>query len=163
MSHEIHNIPPVYNDNSRVLILGSFPSRKSREDTFFYAHPRNRFWQIIAAICGESTPITVSEKRALLLAHGIALWDVCAECDIHASSDAAIKNVVPNDIPSLISKTKVTHIFTNGMTADNLYNKLVLPVTKIHATRLPSTSPANASQTAETLYQQWKMIKEFIL
>ena len=162
MSHEIHNIPPVYNENSRILILGSFPSRKSREDTFFYAHPRNRFWRIIAAVCDESVPITVSEKRALLNKHGIALWDVCAECDIHASSDAAIKNVVPNDIPNLLFKTKVTHIFTNGMTADKLYGKLIFPVTQIHATRLPSTSPANASQTVETLYSEWQIIKEFI-
>ncbi len=163
MIRETHNIPPVYNEDSRILILGSFPSRKSREDAFFYAHPRNRFWQIIARICDEAVPITADEKRSLLLTHGIALWDVCAVCDIHASSDASIKNVVANDIPRLLAQTKVTHVFTNGMTADKLYTKLIFPTAKIPAIRLPSTSPANASQTLATLSMQWQILQEFII
>ncbi|MBQ8248566.1 MAG: DNA-deoxyinosine glycosylase [Clostridia bacterium] len=163
MTREAHNIPPVYGKDSRVLILGSFPSRKSREDKFFYAHPRNRFWRVISSICEDALPITVKEKRALLLRHGIALWDVCAECDIEASSDAAIRNVIPNDILRLLSETSVKHIFTNGTTANRLYNKLIFPITNIHAIHLPSTSPANAAKTLEALLDEWQTVKPYIL
>ncbi len=162
MMREIHNIPPIYSEDSKILILGSFPSKKSRADAFFYAHPRNRFWRIISNVCDDTEPITTDEKRSLLLRHGIALWDVCAECDIHASSDAAIKNVVPNDISHLLSKTSVTHIFTNGNTADKLYDKLIFPSTNISAIHLPSTSPANAAKTFDDLLADWLIIKNYI-
>lgn len=162
MTREFHNIPPIYGKDSRVLILGSFPSQKSRENAFFYAHPRNRFWRVISTLCSESEPITVCDKRSLLLRHGIALWDVCAECDIEASSDSAIRNVIPNDIPRLLSETSVKHIFTNGSTADKLYNKLIFPLTNLPSVCLPSTSPANASKNFESLYNEWQTIKHYI-
>ena len=163
MSRELHTIAPVYNADSRVLILGSFPSQKSRADGFFYAHPRNRFWQVISNICGEALPTDTDAKRSLLLRHGIALWDVCAECDIHASGDASIRDAVANDITPILEASLVSRIFTNGAAADKLYKRLLEPLIKITAVRLPSTSPANAKLTLDKLCEQWQTIKNFII
>lgn len=119
----LHNIPPVFDENSRILILGSFPSVKSREGRFFYNHPQNRFWRVISAICGDPVPETISGKKALLLRNHIALWDVIASCEITGSSDASIKNAVPNDIASILKAADIRHIYTNGQTAHRLYQK----------------------------------------
>lgn len=124
--HFVHNIAPVWDKNSRVLILGSFPSVKSREAGFYYAHPQNRFWRVLAAILCENIPESVDEKRAMLLRHGIALWDVIASCEISGSSDSSIKHAAPNDISEILAKSKITHIFANGGTASRLYDKFLL-------------------------------------
>lgn len=159
-SHQKHNISPVWDENSRILILGSFPSVKSREADFFYGHPRNRFWQVLAAVLSEKIPESVDEKKRFLLSHGIALWDVIASCDIVGSSDSSIKNVVPNDIEKLLSGSQIKHIFLNGGTAQRLYDKYIFPNINVFAVKLPSTSPANAAWPFEKLCYAWKIIAE---
>ena len=156
---QLHTIAPVYDENSRILILGSFPSVKSREAAFFYGHPQNRFWRVLAAVLGEEAPQTAAEKKSLLLRHGVALWDVIASCDIDGSSDASIKNVRPNDLAPLLAASKITHIFTNGATADALYTRWQFPATGISAVRLPSTSPANAAWSLDRLIDAWRVIR----
>lgn len=151
----IHSIAPVYDSNSKILILGSFPSVKSREEGFFYGHKQNRFWRIIAEICHCSKPQTISEKKKLLLDNRIALWDVIKSCDIIGSGDSTITNVTVNDISKILDHSEIKSIFTNGKKADNLYAKHIEPVTGIKACCLPSTSPANAAWTVEKLYQFW--------
>ena len=156
----IHPIPPLYDSRSEILILGSFPSVKSREAQFFYGHPQNRFWKVIAAVCGEPVPETVPEKKALLLSHHIALWDVIHSCDIQGSSDASIKNVVPNDLGVILDAAPVRQIYVNGKTAEKYYRKYTQPVTGREAVCLPSTSPANAAWSVERLTDAWKIILE---
>lgn len=153
---EKHNIEPVWNEKSKILILGSFPSVKSRSDKFFYAHPQNRFWKVLAAVTGSKTPESTDEKKALLLNNNIALWDVICSCDVSGSSDSSIKNVVPNDLSEILSNSNINRIFTNGGTAHKLYQKYCQPKTKIEAVRLPSTSPANAAFSLERLIDEWK-------
>jgi len=153
-----HNIPPVFDENSRVLILGSFPSVKSREQEFFYAHPRNRFWRVAASAAGCAVPRTVEEKKSFLLRNHIALWDVIASCDISGSSDSSIRNVTANDIKSIIDNSRVSAVYANGTTAYRLYNRFVYPALGINAVLLPSTSPANARMTEEELISEWKKI-----
>lgn len=157
--HISHPIPPVWNKNSRVLILGSFPSVKSRENGFFYGHRQNRFWKVLAAVFDFPVPETIEEKKQLLLENNIALWDVIASCDITGSADSSIRNVKPNDILPIIMKSKITAVFVNGNTAAKLYEKYLFPETKIKATVLPSTSPANARFTLEMLAEKWSVIK----
>ena len=118
-----HPIEPVFNQNSKILILGSFPSVKSREQMFFYGHPQNRFWRVLAEVFGVNIPQTVDEKREFLLKNGIAVWDVIASCDIEGSSDSTIKNVIPNDIDMILKNAKIEKIFVNGKTALKFYNK----------------------------------------
>ena len=120
---QLHTIAPVYDENSRILILGSFPSVKSREAAFFYGHPQNRFWRVLAAVLGEEAPQTAAEKKSLLLRHGVALWDVIASCDIAGSSDASITNVVPNDLSRILDAAPVRRIFCNGGTAYRFYRR----------------------------------------
>ncbi len=155
---EIHNIPPLYDKDSEILILGSFPSQKSREAQFFYGHPQNRFWHVLAAVLGCKVPETIEEKRQMLLCHHIALWDVIASCEIVGSSDSSIKNAVPNDISLVLKQSNVKRIFVNGKTAQKYYNKYILPVVGISAASLPSTSPANAAFSLEKLIENWKVI-----
>lgn len=150
-----HNFEPLYQPDSKILLLGSIPSPKSREQGFFYGHPQNRFWRVLAAVCRQAVPQTIEEKRALCTAHHIALWDVLASCEIKGASDAAIRNPVANPIESLISKTQIEAIFTTGTTAYTLYQKLCLPRTHLSARKLPSTSPANAAWTIERLITQY--------
>ncbi len=157
---EIHNIPPLYDKNSQILILGSFPSQKSREKQFFYGHPQNRFWRVLAAVLDCEVSETVEEKRAMLLSHGIALWDVIESCEIVGSSDSSIKNAVPNDISVILSESSVKRIFVNGKTAEKYYNKYIFPRIKISAVPLPSTSPANAAFSLGKLIENWKIILE---
>ncbi len=155
----IHPISPVYDENSKILILGSFPSVKSREDEFFYAHAQNRFWKVTAAVFKKSAPETVHEKKIFLHECGIALWDVIHSCEISASSDSSIKNVVANDISPILKTADIKKIFTNGKTADKYYNKYIKNQIGKSAVCLPSTSPANAAWSLERLIKAWSEIK----
>ncbi|MBQ8799067.1 MAG: DNA-deoxyinosine glycosylase [Lachnospiraceae bacterium] len=153
-----HPISPVFDHNSKILILGSFPSVKSREAQFFYGHPQNRFWKVTSAVFGVSEPHTVEEKKAFLLSHGIAVWDVIASCDIIGSSDSSIKNVVPNDLTTILNVANIEQIFVNGKTAEKYYNKYIRNTIGRDAVCLPSTSPANAAWSLERLTEKWKQI-----
>ena len=156
----LHTIDPVWDENSKVLILGSFPSVKSREEGFFYGHKQNRFWRVLASVCDCSVPENIDEKKSMLLANGIAVWDVIHSCDIVGSSDSSIKNVVPNDIADIVKKSHIKRIFTNGKKADELYKKYIEQTVGISAECLPSTSPANAVWTLEKLCEEWKIIQK---
>ena len=153
-----HGIEPVFDRNCRVLILGSFPSVKSRESGFFYGHPQNRFWRTLAAVLKTDVPRTVEEKRAFLLANGIALWDVIASCEIEGSSDSSIRNAIPNDVERILREAPIERIFTNGTTAHRLYCRYMQKRTGREATCLPSTSPANAAWTQARLCDAWSCI-----
>lgn len=153
-----HPIPPLFDENSKILILGSFPSVKSRECGFFYGHPQNRFWKVMAFIFNEEVPNTIEEKRSMLLKNHVALWDVIASCDITGSSDSSIKNVVPNDVKSIINSSKVQKIYVNGKKAKSLYDKFLEKELGMSAVCLPSTSPANASWNLERLQNEWKRL-----
>ena len=157
---KLHTIAPVYDGESRVLILGSFPSVRSRADGFFYAHPQNRFWRVLAAVLGEEVPAGIDDKKAMLLRNRVALWDVCASCRVENSSDASIRDIVPNDIKSLLENTRVCAVFTNGSTATSLYKKYIEKETGLTACPLPSTSAANASYGMEKLMDAWSIVKE---
>ncbi|MCI8549087.1 MAG: DNA-deoxyinosine glycosylase [Lachnospiraceae bacterium] len=158
-----HEIPPIYDENSRILILGSFPSVKSREGQFFYHHPQNRFWKVLAAVFEKETvPSSIEEKREFLLTHGIALWDVIASCEIRGSSDSSIKNVIPNDLTPILEKADIRRIFCNGGTSYKLYEKYLRGVTGREAVKLPSTSPANAACSLEKLVLLWNKIGLFV-
>ena len=154
----VHPIPPFYGADSKILILGSFPSVKSRESGFFYGHPQNRFWKTLACVFGAETPGTVVEKKAFLAANGIALWDVVRSCRIEGSADAKIRDVVPNDISQILREADIKQIFTNGKTAYSLYCRYILPHTGRNAVCLPSTSPANAAFGLDRLCAAWKDI-----
>lgn len=153
--HICHTFEPVYNKESNILILGSLPSVKSREQGFYYGHPQNRFWKVLAAVLSCPVPATIEEKKNMLLANRIALWDVIESCDIIGSSDSSIKNVVPADIGSILSKTEIDRIFANGKKAESLYQKYIFPKMKVRITVLPSTSPANAACSLERLISLW--------
>jgi hypoxanthine-DNA glycosylase len=155
---EKHNIPPVYNAHSRILILGSFPSVKSREGQFFYHHPQNRFWKILTALTGDNFLTGIEEKKALLLKNQIAVWDVIESCTIQGSSDSSIRDVVPNDINRILTEAPIERIFTNGNKSFELYRKYLLPVTNRPAEKLPSSSPANAAWSLERLVEAWQLI-----
>ena len=154
----VHPIPPVYDGASRILILGSFPSVRSRETGFFYGHPQNRFWRVLAAVTGETAPQTVPEKRAFLLRQRIALWDVVASCDITGSSDASVKNAVPNDISRILREAPIRAVFTNGRTADRLYDRFFGESVLLPKRCLPSTSPANAAFSLHRLIDEWQVV-----
>lgn len=154
----VHPIPPLFDENSETLILGSFPSVKSREAAFFYGHPQNRFWAVIAAVLGEEKPLTVEEKKALVLENKLALWDVIASCEIEGSADSTIKDVTANDLSVIINNSQVKRIFVNGKTAEKYYLKYTFPKTGIKAVCLPSTSPANAAWSFEMLVDAWKTV-----
>lgn len=153
-----HPIAPVFDEHSRILILGSFPSVKSREAAFFYGHPQNRFWKVLSGLLDETCPQTVAQKRALLLAHKIALWDVIASCRIEGSSDSSIRDAQPTDLSLILSKADIQAVFCNGKTAFRLYQKYQQPQTNLAATCLPSTSPANAACGLEQLLARWAVI-----
>ncbi len=157
-----HPIRPIFNQSSKILILGSFPSQKSREQGFFYGHPQNRFWRVIAAVLEQKTPETLDEKIQFLLANNIALWDVIASCDITGSSDSSIKNVIPNDIKMILANASIEKIFVNGKTAEKYYNKYIRNRIGMEAICLPSTSPANAAWSADKLVLEWSAVKEFL-
>ena len=158
MEHIIHSIEPVFDAESRVLILGTMPSPKSREVQFYYGHPQNRLWRVLAAVLGEEVPRSVPEKKAMLLRHRIALWDVLAECEITGASDSSIRNPVANDLSVILDHAPVQAVFTTGATAWKLYTRLQKPHTGIEAVRLPSTSPANCAVKMEALTEAYKAI-----
>ena len=153
-----HPIPPLYDENSEVLILGSFPSVKSREAAFFYGHPQNRFWRVLAALYGEAAPQTIAEKKEMLARRHVALWDVIASCSIVGSSDSSIRDVIANDLRPILRGSRVGRIYVNGGTAARLYHKYIEPELGIPAVCLPSTSPANAAWNTEKLTAAWRRI-----
>lgn len=156
---EYHLIEPVYNKSSKILILGSFPSVKSREANFFYHHPQNRFWKILANIYNTELPETIIEKKEFLINQHIAVWDVIASCEIKGSSDSSITNVEVNDLKKIIDQSQITHIYTNGNLADRLYRRYFDEIIDLPVTKLPSSSPANASYSLTKLISFWKEIK----
>lgn len=155
-----HTIPPIFSKDSRVLILGTFPSVKSRESGFYYGHPQNRFWKLLSEILKYPLPDSIDEKIKLLNENRIALWDVIDSCEVVGSADSSIRNVVPNDIMKIISQSSIQSIFLNGKTAEKLWLKYCAP----HISRdlpvktLPSTSPANAAYTYKMLQDEWSII-----
>ena len=155
-----HPIPPVYDAQSEILVLGSFPSVKSREAMFFYGHPQNRFWRVATAVFEDELPQSTDERRAFLLRHHIAAWDVIAACEISGSADASIKNVRANDLRPILDAAPIRRIFVNGKTAQRLYQKYTEPVIGRPATVLPSTSPANAAWSLERLIRAWQILRE---
>lgn len=154
-----HNINPIYNKNSKVLILGSFPSVKSREAQFYYYHPQNRFWKIIENLYHESLT-TIDEKKNFLFLHHIALWDVIESCEIKGSSDCSIENVKVNDIVFILKNSQIKTIYTNGKKAHQLYQRYCLPHTHIEDICLPSSSPANATYSLDQLIEEYKIIQD---
>ena len=153
-----HPIPPVWDQHSRVLILGSFPSVRSRQEGFFYGHPQNRFWRVLAALWEEKVPVSLDEKRAFLLAHRIALWDVIASCEIEGSADSTIRGAVPCDLSPILAGAQIRHIFTNGSAAAALYRRH-LDTGVLPHTALPSTSPANAAWNLDRLCAAWRPVR----
>ncbi len=154
-----HPFPPLYNKDSKILILGSFPSVKSREQKFFYGHPQNRFWKVVAAVFGCDVPETIEEKKRFLLENGIALWDVIASCEIEGSSDSSIRDVKVNDLSEIFAKANIRQIFVNGKTAEKYFKKYTKAQVGREAITLPSTSPANAAWSVARLIEAWKVIK----
>ncbi len=155
-----HTFPPEFDENSEILMLGSFPSVRSREVNFYYGHPKNRFWPLIADIFDEKEPSSTEEKKAFLKRNRIALWDVISRCEIIGSSDSSIRNVEPNDIELILKSSKVGEIYTNGKKAYDLYNRYCLEKTGREAIPLPSTSPANAAFSYEKLREAWAEIRD---
>ncbi len=153
-----HEFAPVFDKKSRILILGTLPSVKSRMTQFYYGHPQNRFWKVLAGLTCEAVPVSVQEKKELLWKHGIALWDVIASCDIAGSSDSSIRNVVPSDLSRILDHCNIRQIYANGGTAKKLYEKYHRPIYGRPIIGLPSTSPANAAFGLERLMEAWKVI-----
>lgn len=155
-----HTFEPIFDGNSKILILGTFPSVKSRENNFYYGHPQNRFWSVLAEILGTETPKSIPQKRQMLLENNIAIWDVVGSCEISNSADTSIINAVPNDLSVILENADIKTVYANGKTAEKLYNKYLLKKTGKEITALPSTSPANAAFSKERLVKAWKIIKE---
>ena len=158
MQRLTHPFGPLYNDSSKVLILGSFPSVKSREQNFFYGHPQNRFWRVIASVFEQPVPQSIEEKKQLILSCGLALWDSIASCEITGSSDSSIRNAQPNDLSIILNNCNIERIYCNGRKSYELYQKYIRPQTGRAAVCLPSTSPANAQWTLEKLIREWSVI-----
>lgn len=156
--HVKHTFEPVYDGNSKILILGSLPSVKSREQGFYYGHPQNRFWKVLARLLEWEEPQSIEEKKEMLLKNQIAIWDVLESCDIQGSSDSSIKNPVAADIPGLLEKTKIEKIYVNGTTAGKYYKKYIFPLTGIEAVVLQSTSPLNCRYNLDRLADNWNVI-----
>lgn len=157
--HIEHDFDPVFDEESRILILGTLPSVKSREQGFYYGHPQNRFWKVVAAVVEEETPTTIAEKKDMLLRNKIAIWDVIQSCDIIGSSDSSIKNVTAADVVELLQQSAIETIYANGALAKSLYDKFLAEKTGIEAVKLPSTSPANARFRLENLIEAWNIIR----
>lgn len=158
---EKHNLDPFYNNTSKILILGSFPSIKSREVGFYYSHPQNRFWKVLASVFKEEVPVNIDDKKKLLIKNNIALFDVCATCDIKASSDASIRNVVPNDLDEIFKVSNIKVIAFDGKTAYNLYQKYFKDKYDVDLVCLPSTSPANATWNTKMLINEYKVLNKY--
>lgn len=158
--HVVQPFAPVYDEYSKVLILGSLPSVKSREQGFYYGHPQNRFWKVTAAVFGEPVPETIEEKEGMLLRNRLAVWDVIESCDIIGSSDSSVKNAEAADVAGLLSSSAIERVYVNGALAGKLYDRYLFEKTGIAAVRLPSTSPANARWNLEALIESWRIIGE---
>ena len=156
-----HTFEPIFDKNSEILVLGSFPSVKSRENNFYYAHPQNRFWRVVASVYSCPVPKTVEEKKNMLLSNKIAVWDVIKSCEITGSADSTIKSVIPNDLSEILSVADIKKIYANGKSAQSLYNKYIKKNTGFDIISLPSTSPANAAYSLEKLIKEWKIINEY--
>lgn len=156
------SFPPVLPKEAKILILGSYPSVRSREVGFYYGHPHNRFWKVLAAVCESSVPETIEEKKAFLHRHNIALWDVLDSCTITGSSDSSIRDPIPNDIATVLQTHPVQAIFCNGATAGKLYSRMIDPDRQHPAEVLPSTSPANATWTLDRLIERWQVIRRYM-
>lgn len=157
---QTHTFEPVFNKDSKILILGTFPSVKSRENNFYYGHPQNRFWRVLSEILQEETPTDIETKKQMLLRNHIAIWDVIKSCEISNSADSTIKSVVPNDLNEILLNSNVKAIYANGKTAEKLYNQYLKKQTKIDIISLPSTSPANAAFNLKRLVENWKIIRK---
>lgn len=157
-----HQFDPVYDEHSRILILGTMPSVKSREHQFYYMHPQNRFWKVLSSLLEWEFPATTEQKKQMLLCNHIALWDVLASCEIRGSADSSIKSPVVNDFEPLFARTQIQEVYTNGRKADELYRKYSFPRTGRAAIYLPSTSPANASFSLDRLLASWQVLLERI-
>ena len=162
LTHVKHEFAPIFDENSEILILGTLPSVKSREQNFYYGHPQNRFWKTLAGILAVPVPGSIDEKKEFLLSHHIALWDVIASCSIEGSSDSSIRDVVPNDLSRILSTADIRAIFCNGKTSWNYYRKYQESATGIPAVSLPSTSPANAAWTLEKLEGAWGIVTDYL-
>lgn len=158
-----HPFPPLYNEESRILILGSFPSVKSREQQFFYGHKQNRFWKVTASVLSCPVPENIEEKRAMLLQHHIALWDVIGSCNIMGSSDASIQDAVPNDLSPIFERAQIRAVYANGAKSYEMYQKYIYPKNGRRIVKLPSTSPANAAFSLEKLVEEWKVIRQYLV
>ena len=154
----VHPIPPFYRPDSHILILGSFPSVKSREQSFFYGHPQNRFWRVLAAVYSDAVPASIPEKRAFLEKHRVALWDSIARCTIEGSADSSIRDVVPNDLSVILNAAPIAAVFCNGKQSFDCYNRYLFPALSRKAEVLPSTSPANAALSFARLVDAWRVI-----
>ena len=154
----IHTFPPFYQKDSKILLLGSMPSRKSREQSFYYMHPQNRFWPVLSAVFQEK----ITDKKAFCLEHHLALWDTCASCEITSSSDASIKKVSPNDLSLILNKANIKQIFTTGKKAHEIYQKYLYPLYKREDICLSSTSAANAQKSLDDLIKEYAIIKQFL-
>lgn len=162
MEYVAHEFAPVWNRDSRVLVLGTFPSVKSREQGFYYGHPRNRFWKVTAALLKCRVPETVAEKKKMLLEGHIAVWDVIESCEIEGSSDSSIRNVKANDIGGLLEKSAVEAVFANGDKAYQLYCRYCRVQAGRDIVKLPSTSPANAAWQLEDLTRAWRVMEKYL-
>lgn len=162
MQYLTHPFPPLYDENSRILILGSFPSVKSREVNFFYGHPQNRFWKTIAGVLNCSVPQTIEEKRTMVLSHHIAMWDAIASCEIEGSADSSIRGAKANDFTPIFRAGKIQAVFTNGQQAHKMYEKYCAKDYAVPEYCMPSTSPANAAWSLERLIEQWSCILKFL-
>ena len=158
--HIVHSIPPTYDERSRVLVLGTMPSPRSRAEGYNYGHPQNRFWRVLAQLAGEPVPTTNERKRDVCLRHHIALWDVLAECDIDGASDASIKNAVPNRLTDITQVAPIEAVFCTGAKSYELYNRYCAADVGIPAVKLPSTSPANAAWTTDRLIEAWRVVRQ---
>lgn len=158
----IHDFQPIYNSKSRILMLGTMPSPKSREVGFYYGHPRNRFWRVVSDVCGEALPVTKEEKISFALKNKIAVWDVLAGCEIRGAEDSSIRNPIPNDMNLILEHSDVQSVFTTGTKAAQLYKRYCYPQTGIEAVCLPSTSPANCRMSYEELYEAYAVIKKYL-
>ena len=159
-SRVLHTIEPIFDSGSRILILGSFPSVKSRESQFYYGNPRNRFWLVLAGLFEEPVPDSVPEKLRFLLRHKIAVWDVIESCEIAGSSDSSIREPLPNDLNRILSRAPISRIFTNGSAAARLYKRFCFPLTNIEAVPLPSTSLVNGAADIQALLKAWSCVRE---
>ena len=153
-----HPFGPLWNTDSEILILGTFPSVKSRENAFYYGHPQNRFWRVLAAVFGGDVPASIEEKTAFLFRHRVALWDVAGRCEIRGSADASLRLLAPNDLTPILAGADIRGLFANGATAGSLYRRYLEPVTLREITVLPSTSPTNAAWTLPRLTEAWRAI-----